>query len=280
MLYTFLKRLRRRLKSLVAVVRRRLVYEFSCSFLIKNCQTLKKRRSRFVEDVCRLKISEGRRHYFHRFEVDSDPFCRAAKLYLDSGNKDLCLKSLSEFYQNFQPDSASQLFGLPAADLRCGVMKYPIWSVPFPWDQLTIAQQYRIIEERLLEDSGNRCRANEGNPSMGPLTPKRLNVETERICSLVDSIQEEGIRHKYQDPVIVDLLFNQHGACRWLVKSGNHRCPILAILDYSEVVGVVKNVISIEDVRTWPNVVNGLFSVEGATKIFHRVFDADSPVPE
>jgi hypothetical protein len=68
------------------------------------------------------------------------------------------------------------------------------------------------------------------------------------------------------------ILINEQNQWVWLSTGGQHRASVLAALGYDSFPVRVHNVIRREEVKHWPNVVNGLFDIEDALKMFDNMF--------
>ena len=93
---------------------------------------------------------------------------------------------------------------------------------------------------------------------------------------LFESIKRFGLLPKSDSPSFHILV--RGNKWKWYMSQGNHRAYIIYILKYKFISGIVDSVILKERSHLWPNVLNGLYSVEEAEIVFDYLFDAERSI--
>ncbi len=192
--------------------------------------------------------------------------------------RSLIREALEQYYADWQPDSAAAFFGLSqteAPQLAC----LPSWSAAWPWEPLDLeakqAQRRRTEGRESAYVLGHRLDVEvDGWKFCGPVSPRKLEVEVERLARLLDTIGRAGFkRHDSSDGDIQALmLVDDEGVWRWQVLAGQHRYAVISGLSANNVTIRVGQIIRRQEVTHWPWVVAGLFSLSAALKVFDACF--------
>lgn len=177
---------------------------------------------------------------------------------------------LARFAAKFQPRTAAELlFSSPRADVP---ESSPLWRIDtadvrffWPWSPEVRPWPANAPADLRL-------------PSHGPLGGKVLELEVWRLKRLVASVKEGGYRPLPQDAIRGTLLI-LGDQFRFIIRAGFHRVAVLAALGHDEVpvrlASGAQRLMSLDQLRTWPLVREGVFSPELADLLVDRLFAED-----
>jgi hypothetical protein len=180
---------------------------------------------------------------------------------------------LSDYYGLVRPSSAFEVVDLTPDDAP-GLAGIPRHSWVMPWSEQSvedIATHRRICleEEGLLK--GVFVSLEDGATLYGPVSEKKLGLETERVLTLARSIEAKGFQPNENHRI--EVMGLRSGAeYRWFVVQGQHRLAACAAFDIMQVPARLNRIIRREDAEFWPHVVSGTFTLTGALKCFDRLF--------
>lgn len=203
------------------------------------------------------------------------------KAFDQPGLERVCIRhALQQFYAEWQPATAAEFFGLDAHEARA-LAEQPAWLSPWPWEPLSLeekhAQRKRTERRETARVLGRGLDvATEGWKFCGPVTVDKLEVEVERLASVLESIRAQGLRrHDGIDGDIRALVLSHpDGRWRWQVLGGQHRYAVVTALEKEFITIRVEQFVRREEVALWPQVASGLFEPAAALKIFDALFDA------
>lgn len=114
----------------------------------------------------------------------------------------------------------------------------------------------------------------------GPVSAETQKMELQRLHDIVVKLANEGYEPEVNaDGYVRGQLMVRGGESRFLVTAGQHRLAALSALGYREIVAKFQpgyaKVLNLAEVRTWPQVANGTYTVEQATNIFNGLFEAN-----
>ena len=96
-----------------------------------------------------------------------------------------------------------------------------------------------------------------------------------QYTSLVEKIKNHGYKYGNDYGYATAEIFVANNELRWKPGGeGNHRIAVASALNIKNIPVLVTKIIRLEEIEYWPNVVNGLFNKNQATKIFYNIFDA------
>ena len=218
--------------------------------------------------------------------ADRHPFVRAIALALEQSDQAAARATIETvlrgYYEAVRPASAFAVLGIePDAapglrDAAPGSDDHPIDASVLPWSARTPAEiregRRRTATFEGLQQ-GRRARLEDGVTAFGPVAPRKLALEVERLLQLLQSVRSRGFsRHSPRSPLQVGAL-RRGEEYRWLIYSGQHRFATAAAFGVDTLPAMVTQVIRGEDARFWPQVASGLFTEAGATAVFNRLFD-------
>jgi hypothetical protein len=192
--------------------------------------------------------------------------------------------AVEKFYRDWTPASAVDALGLDAAAASSALRQLPPYATLLPWFQQNPDEFLAIRESWIraeLSDYGARLDPEHGGLENGPWSPIKGAYEYQRIVSVYDSIRERGYVPAAQRDAHIygHLLIDGDDWCV-LLRNGNHRASALVALGWTRIPVLV--ISGTETPRRleaahWPNVRNGVFTLDQATAVFDRVFAGTRP---
>jgi len=154
--------------------------------------------------------------------------------------------------------------------------QYPPWSYVLPWENTDInfklknyeSSQRVKREQKALEYNFQNRNVKENYIYSFEMAESQVM----QSIKLFESINKFGFRPQLDLPSFHILIKGKEW--KWYMSQGNHRAYILYILKFKFIYGTVDSVIIREKSHLWPNVLNGLYSVEEAEIVFDYLFDA------
>ena len=219
--------------------------------------------------------------------ISRHPFTTAARTLLSRSTSKTqaeakAIDILGDFYENFQPESALQWFGLGNGHSNLRAWK-PFEAVP-PWRaRSNVDYGRRILRSAIREAQENGvCDTVPEKPSLlwgkcGPVIPSIVFQEVVRIRNLVESMSTCGYLREnteYGD-IKAAALVRSDGSWRWIVTSGYHRACVACALGYLSIPIRIALVVQREDVMFWPHVVHQNFRNNEAAAVFDRFYEGN-----
>ena len=211
------------------------------------------------------------------------PFVHAvsAALKNTASAKDTIHSVLRSYYDLVQPINALELFGLESEEVP-QFANEPSWAAILPWYEESISQWRKIHQASVIMENrtaGRTLTISDGWAWCGPVTEKKLRIETSRLYSLMVSIRRNGLRwhNGTGGDILAVVLMRQDGRWRWQAQTGQHRAAVLSALGFKNIPLCVIKVVNRDDVDVWPNVVSGVFSRSVALRLFDCVFEGALP---
>jgi len=170
--------------------------------------------------------------------------------------------ALQDFYANFQPRNLAEMYNLSAENLRGEEL--PPWEIPW------------MARDRRLPPPGEAgLDASHGVSFYGPATRKKVEVEYERLTSVLASIQNKGFQpDRYGDIEGYGLV--SQSDYRFFVRGGKHRLAALASLGWQGIpVSFRSNwptSVYSATLDDWPLVSDGIIAPQTALAIFDCYF--------
>lgn len=182
---------------------------------------------------------------------------------------------LEKYYSSVNPSSAGELAGVSRGSI---LYKYPAWGLVMPWESHLPEFQIKKIERVIKMENYNFNRSasiENGWAWVGPADEEKCMIESRRLANILESITVHGYkRHDGRDGDIrAIILVNESNEWVWQSTGAQHRAAVLSAMGYEYVPVRIHKVIRREEVKHWPNVVNGLYSVKDATLVFDNIFE-------
>jgi len=223
-------------------------------------------------------VEKGRALPIHSYgKACMHPFSfavKCAKSLSEGQQYSKILEILSIYYKNSSPASIGTLIN---AGKNSKFNFYPAWEIVMPWDKWNLVQwKERVIQSVEKENSKENCQIGieEGWAWFGPVSQNKLIIEARRLTNILQSIQKNGYkRHDFNDGDIDATILVSDNDWVWQSNSAQHRACVLSALDWKEIPIRVSKVVRRDDVRHWPNVLNGTYTISEALFIFDMVFN-------
>ena len=228
--------------------------------------------------IAYLPINKGRSLPIHCLNNDGfHPFIYAAKkaLKLKSEERyDFIRLILKEYYDLVSPESAGHLFN---SHKKSNLYDYPTWAVIMPWQVENIDFWMNHIKETVKLENQKKYNIDSGWAWTGPSDQNKLLIETKRLSVLLDSILINGYkRHDAKDGDIhATILYKENNEWVWQASAGQHRACVLSALGHELIQVRVTRYVKRNEVASWPQVINGFFTVDEALNIFDKIFDGN-----
>ncbi len=225
--------------------------------------------------VVKVELEKGRGLPCFSFGKNSNhPYVLAAKYAGLSEEKIFFI--LKNYYKLVNASSALDVFGIFNSISIAN--NYPYWAVVMPWDSESQQEWSDKIKQSVLIENmqmGKKMSVDKGWSWIGPTSDEKVRIESKRLLHVLKSIKASGYRRNddVDGDIVVNILVKNQNDWIWQSITGQHRASVLSSLDYNTVPVRVMKVIRRDDVIYWPNVLNGLYSVDEALHIFDSVFD-------
>lgn len=234
--------------------------------------------------VIEMQLSDARAFHVLGLKYDpvSHPFVRAsiAGLSATEGDVERCIfKNLADYYTGFGPCTAAEVAGLDTLDAP-GLAAVHASGWILPWSARSVAQTIVGRETALQQvafEHGQKLTMSDGLTAFGPVSERKLALETSRLAKLIASVKVKGFQPYSQKSPLKVTGLRSAKTYRWLVEEGQHRLAVAAALGITDVPTMVVEVVRREDAAFWPQVVNGVFKPEGAVTLFDRIWDGKPP---
>ena len=210
------------------------------------------------------------------------PFCWAVTRALDSSRpKKAIRRVLRNYYELVQPRDAADWLGIEP-DMAPKMVGQPPWARVLPWQSTDIkTRRRRAIEMAPVEhrNGGAALDISHGWKTFGPVSEELLDVETNRLYSLMCSIRDRGYQ-RHDGPtgdLTASILWRNSDEWKCKIMGGAHRIAVLRAMDYREVPVRITRFVRPGDVEIWPNVDNGIYDRQAALQLFDRLVDGRLP---
>lgn len=184
---------------------------------------------------------------------------------------------LDHYYDRFQPRNFGAIWRAAGLDADIGVLAgqptgyYCNWM---PWNSPSDS----IEDMKAGKTSARRCPETD-NHVVGPLAPAVRNAEAVRLQAVFETMRITGYEPEVNhDGYVRGQLLVRGNDSRFLVTAGQHRLAALSSIGYSQILAKFQHgrakVIDLGQVKDWPQVANGTYTVTQATAIFNGLFEA------
>ncbi len=225
--------------------------------------------------VIDVDLDKGRGFPCFSFDKNSNhPFVIAAQ-YSDF-NEDKIFYILRNFYNLVVSSVALDVFAIIGSNSIA--KNYPNWAVVMPWESENQQQWFEKVKKSVLSENrhmGEKMGIEKGWSWLGPTCDEKVRVESKRLLNVLKSIQANGYkRNDYVDGDIrVNILLKNNDEWIWQATTGQHRASVVGSLDYKTIPVRVMKVVKREEVQSWPNVQNGLYTIKEGLKIFDMIYN-------
>ena len=188
-------------------------------------------------------------------------------------------ETLRAYYSCVQPKTPAEWLDLP--DAHPDLVNNPSYAATFPWHANSPSKWIEVRSKGIPGENklaGDEISIEHGWNACGPVSERKLEVETTRVARLYHSIREAGfIRHDGKDGDIDAVILRTPNGERWWINFGHHRAPVLAAFGYETLPVRIRKVFDISKVESWPQVRSGLFTPEQAVLITERLIAGRLP---
>ncbi|MEY8714822.1 hypothetical protein AB9G26_05995 [Francisella philomiragia] len=209
------------------------------------------------------------------------PFIYATREAINSNEpKKVLRKSLKKYYLSVVPYNASEWLGLKKNEVPL-LDKEPPWVSLLPWENTSIFDKKLGRQKCAIYDNkehGGAYSIKKGWRNFGPVSEEVLEVETNRLFKLMQSVEKYGFIRDYSNKGDIGgiVLINESNEWKWLVEwGGQHRVAVLSAMGYEKISIRVWQVVERKDVEIWPCVQSGIYSKDSALRVFDNIFYAD-----
>jgi hypothetical protein len=225
-------------------------------------------------------ISRVRRYFFNH---QADPYIIAVKAEKNQETEfNKINRILGNYYKTIAPKNPSEFLGLPFRE-NFALNNAPVWAIPLPWEISNVNEEVEKMKSIQLKENKqkgvNETISKGGWNITGPVSEKKLYVETNRLIDLYESISKNGFeRNSSPDGDInVIALIGESNEWKLIVQSGHHRFAVLIALGYVKIPVRVISVVHRKDISIFPNVLSGLYTEDEALKIFDKFYCGQIP---
>ncbi|WP_155833552.1 hypothetical protein [Halomonas sp. BC04] len=186
----------------------------------------------------------------------------------------LIRNQIFDYYADYQPSGLWECIGINYSS-KFDELPLPSHTnnPPWPWSLYT----YLKDEKSAVIKNGKLVKSlakEHGVQHWGPSSRSKIEAEIWKFGRLFESIRRNGFIDSPSHRggfVEADVLVNNEGDWRWMIEQGQHRVMMCAVLDIAEINIKVRRVLTEEAIEYFPHVISGLYSLDQAGDIFHRV---------
>ena len=225
--------------------------------------------------VVDVDLARGRAFPCFSFENDlNHPYVLAAKF--GGFNEERTYQILKSYYTFVSPGNAAEVYNITLPTPV--VSSSPSWAVVLPWEsdnQEQWLERVRLSVRSENKGEGVRMNVERGWSWLGPTSNEKARLEAKRLISILKSVSKEGYQRKDSPDgdIIVNILLKNEHEWVWQARTGQHRAAVLGSLNFRNVPVRVMKFVRRDEVNYWPNVLNGLYTVNHALKIFDMIFE-------
>jgi len=213
--------------------------------------------------------------------IADNPFFRT----LSQNQREYSDSDLYRYYQAVQPAGAGDV--MPVRDSRIASM--PAMAACMPWWKITPEERLKQVlasatDGRFLGKEAVKLGADPetdyGWLYFGPVSENVGITEFNRQWKVYESIRKKGFQPTSSFSIHGEFLISDSDWA-WVNYGGKHRFVALAAMGHQKIVVSAKNkygpaFVRPEDVRAWPNVMNGWFTEEEALAVFWQMMSGRS----
>ena len=155
---------------------------------------------------------------------------------------------------------------------------YPWWAEVKPWDNRTLddkLKHYAYEVKKNRAQNGMHIVSNDPNEIMKDDFENSISSHSMQYAKLTEQIKRNGFKYGGDYGYVDAEIFIVNNKIRWKPGGeGNHRVVVASALGLKSIPVLVTKIIRLDELKYWPNVVNGSFSKDQAARIFYNIFDA------
>ena len=202
--------------------------------------------------------------------LNQDPFSKMVSEVLHSKKNDKAIEILTKCYK----EETVNLHVSPMGPLEPKMFSsYPSWAIVMPWEKMSLRDKlknYPKIFKKNRSLFGFDFNEDFSFNYFYSLEAARSQVEQTR--ELLNSIKNRGIIETRELPLV--FILKNKSEWRWcMTGEGNHRAYIYALLKEYSMLAEVYDLVDREKVESWPNVLNGNYTIDEALPVFDSFFE-------
>lgn len=199
------------------------------------------------------------------------PFVAAIGAVSGSSRLSAVMSTLEKFFWQFRPKTIAEYVGATSSP-RLG--KFPAFAYVAPWWNSVPTERVRVKQNAYFVDG-----VWVGWKNSGPATEELIRSEAERLIAVDQSIRSHGYRRARgrDGDVRAEWLLSSNHPPRWLIQHGDHRAAAAFSHGLTSVPVRITGCVRERDAPSWPNVRNGLWSLDDALGFFRRVARGGMP---
>ena len=202
--------------------------------------------------------------------LNQDPFSRMVSQVINSKKDDKAIKILKECYR----EEASNSTGSPMGSLEPEIFsRYPAWAIVMPWEKMSLKDKLMHYPKLFKKNRGLfGFDLNEDFSFKSFYSDEAARSQVKQTRDLFNSIKNNGIIETRKLPLV--FILKNKSEWRWcMTGEGNHRAYIYALLNEYSLLAEVYDLVDREKVESWPNVLNGNYTIDEALPIFDSFFE-------
>lgn len=199
------------------------------------------------------------------------PFVAAIKASAGSEPASGVVAGLTKYYAEFTPETVSEYVGAKSSP---HLRQWPAYAYVAPWWNKEPETRVREKQSAYFVDG-----VWVGWKNSGPATEELIQSEAERLIAVDRSIRLHGYRRgRGRDgDVRAEWLLSDNHPPRWLIQHGDHRAAAAFSHGLTAIPVRIVGCVRERDAPSWPNVRNGLWSLDDALDFFRRVVRGGMP---
>lgn len=207
--------------------------------------------------------------------------CAARKAIESTHPREAIRDTLVDYYRSVQPGSAAQWLGFSPGSMR-QLAGQPPWARVLPWQPQDIRSRrnrVKALSPIESQNGGRRLTIEDGWKTYGPVSDRLLEVEVQRLHSLLDSIRQHGYLRSDEEcgDINAAVLWKDENNWKWRITGGDHRAAVLSALGYEQIPVRLTRLVRRSDVGIWPNVTSGVYDEQSALELFDRLLEGALP---
>lgn len=208
------------------------------------------------------------------------PFVVTLNDYLTKEHTTYVGSYLEKYYANFQPKTANDLLNLDGEISEIIKSHFPKPSARY-WLYPPNDVQGKRLDQVIKSENhryGLKAGIEAGHPWYGPVSKEKGELEFYRLTNVLDKIKDEGFRYSIKGiDNIKGFFVVKNDDWRFVVIGGHHRVAALSALNYKTIIVQtiqegLNGIVSIDDIKYLPIVIEGYLSHLHAESIFESYF--------
>ena len=233
--------------------------------------------------VINMELSKGRtNNWFDMSKKSLDPaiFSIRKALKKDLTSEDFYSEILSTLQEHRSLTTYKNAAEFLDIDFeQSGNLKsYPWWAEVNPWDNYTFDDEIKHYPNDVKKNrasNGMNILSNDPDEIIIDDFENSLPSHAKQYSKLVKKIKDNNFKYGDDYGYVAAEILISNNELRWKPgRDGNHRVAVASALGFKTIPVLITKIIRLDELEYWPNVMNGSFNSNQATKIFLSIFDA------